>query len=285
MESKNILFDFLKSIAVFLLSPKVYIRFAKLAYPLFNSSRRWPKFKISKLGKKLYSIEYMENSPFFFYEHTRIDRYLFPEAYNTRMKLMLDKYSYNKANISIKKGDIVIEVGANIGEFSIPAASLASKIVCIEPDPIPFNCLKMNLINFKNVFLFNLACSDLTGKIDFYLSSKGADSSMIKPDSYEKKVTLDSKPLDRILEELKIDKIDFLKIEAEGAEPEVLKGASKTLTMTKKIAVDCSPEREGTSTRDSVIATLKKNGFEIHEKNDMIYGIKHTTSLVMDQKN
>jgi FkbM family methyltransferase len=147
-------------------------------------------------------------------------------------------------------------------------------MICAEPDPIVLNCLKRNVQDLRNVIIFNGVISDRNGETDFYIASKGADSSIIEPDEYETVIRLESKTLDRLLEDLGIDHVDFMKVEAEGAEPEVLKGARKALRMTKKIAIDCGPERRGSSTRNEVYACLKENMFDIFERDYMIYGIK-----------
>lgn len=264
----------LKRVAEKLLPVQFYLTIAKIIYPIFNKQRRWPKLNIEQLNISLFRINVPNEPPFYFYEYTRLDRYLFPNSFHFILNKMLEKYSYEAAGIAVAEGDIVLEVGANIGEFSRAAAEIASKVICVEPDVKPFECLKLNLAEYSNVHLYNLVSGNFSGDINFYISSTGADSSIIEPDSFERIEVKKSKTLDSILEELSLTKVNFLKIEAEGAEPEVLAGAVKVLTVTEKIAIDCGPERKGASTRDEVYEILKGNSFEIYEKHNMLYGKK-----------
>ena len=59
--------------------------------------------------------------------------------------------------------------------------------------------------------------------------------------------------------------IDILKVEAEGMEPEVLRGALRTLKRTKFCVVDAGPERYGKSTAAECISILQASGFELQE--------------------
>ena len=67
----------------------------------------------------------------------------------------------------------------------------------------------------------------------------------------------------------KIQKIKFLKIEAEGSEPEVLKGSKEILSRVDYIGVDGSPERgiKNETTIDYAIEFLNKNGFKVEASN------------------
>ena len=53
-------------------------------------------------------------------------------------------------------------------------------------------------------------------------------------------------------------------MDAEGAEPEVLKGATQILKNVRAAAIDCGPEREGETTIDSVRSVLQRAGFRVH---------------------
>jgi FkbM family methyltransferase len=131
-----------------------------------------------------------------------------------------------------------------------------------------------NLKDFQNVEKFSHAASNKNGTIDFYLSTKRADSSIIKPDNFDSIITVKS----LILDDFFFNKnyiIDLLKIEAEGAEPEVIKGCIKLIKRVKFIVVDAGPERYGKKTNLKVKNILEKNGFNIKIFND---GIVHAVN-------
>lgn len=78
--------------------------------------------------------------------------------------------------------------------------------------------------------------------------------------------------LDNLIHNLGLNRIDFLKIDAEGAEPEVLEGAKDFLNNIRKIAVDCTPERFGKTTSSKVNDILSSQGFQTRVRNDKVYG-------------
>ncbi len=128
---------------------------------------------------------------------------------------------------------IAIDVGANGGMYSIPLGKrLLNKgqVIAIEPEEENFNLLKENIkINgLTNIIPIKKACFSKSGSIEFYLDEIGTGgNSTIKKRS--KSIKVDAETLDKIIKDLKLNRIDLIKIDVEGAEAEVLKGAIKTL--------------------------------------------------------
>ena len=103
------------------------------------------------------------------------------------------------------------------------------------------------------------------GKLTFYVSSQGADSSLIEPTEYDEKITCKVSRLEKY-----IDKpIKCLKLEAEGAEPEILEGLGEKINMVEYIAADLGFERgiEAESTLVPVTNYLLARGFELVDVN------------------
>lgn len=124
-------------------------------------------------------------------------------------------------------------------------------------------------------------------KIRFYLAYETADSSVFadvwsertKTLAKSKKictkyVELEARLLDDVLSDVKFDKLDFLKIDAEGTEPEVLEGAKRTLETVPNVAVDCSCERHGKSTLRAVQNILEKANFNVAHRGYEVFGWK-----------
>lgn len=136
----------------------------------------------------------------------------------------------------LHRGSTVVDVGANVGFFTLLAAKLVGNegnIVSFEPEPTSFSLLSESVQrnNFSNVKLVRKCASDTDGEKTLYLSSsahKGMHS--ITRDSGGASVTVPSARLDTELSQLGIDHIDLLKVDVEGAEPEVLKGAHRLLS-------------------------------------------------------
>ena len=176
--------------------------------------------------------------------------------------------SYCLHNIKFNKNDIIIDCGANSGDLFIALEkNINSKnYIAIEPNPIDFESLALNCPKGK---LINKALGDKNTKLDFYISSSRGDSSIIEPNIYEDIIRVDVIKIQDLVKDLQIKKIKLLKIEAEGFEPEILKGAEEILSLCEYIAVDGGYERginqEQTFTR--ITNKLLQSNFEMHDIN------------------
>jgi FkbM family methyltransferase len=175
-------------------------------------------------------------------------------------------HSYLLQNIDFKDHDLIIDCGANMGDLQLffEHQELRVSYVGIEPNPLDFKCLNMNII--RRAQGLNYALWDTTSTLAFYVDSKGASSSLIEPPRYSEKILVKAVRLDS----LHFDKIKLLKVEGEGAEPEILKGSRDLLNQIEFIAVDWGPERGllQTSTRQDCLKFLTENGFNMVEEND-----------------
>lgn len=188
----------------------------------------------------------------------------------------LNVYNY-RGFVEVEKGDIVCDIGAHIGEFALLISNLASKIICFEPDPQNIRFFKRNTAHLKNLTLIKNPLWNENTIVEFILGDQTDDSSIINIDSERERgrLRLQANRLDSLFSKFNIEKIDFLKLDAEGAEPEVLEGAEGIFSKIMKIAVDCSPERDGQSTTDAVLKILKRAGFKIILRNNRVYGRKN----------
>lgn len=140
----------------------------------------------------------------------------------------------------LKKDDYFIDIGANIGLFSINAARIIGengKIISFEPSPVTFSRLKENidLNNFKNVDIRNIGISDKKGELTLNISETGHDAwdtfaTNIDKKMFNKCTTVPVHTLDEELKEFDKEKIALVKIDVEGWEKFVLHGAKDFLT-------------------------------------------------------
>jgi hypothetical protein len=101
-------------------------------------------------------------------------------------------------------------------------------------------------------------------RLKFYSAFDTADSSLIPPSARLNSILrLNALPLDQVADLDYLDHIDLIKVDGEGAEPEILEGASRTLLKTTHVSIDCGPERMGESTHDQVREILLRLGFEL----------------------
>jgi FkbM family methyltransferase len=174
--------------------------------------------------------------------------------------------SYLLEYIDFINGDFVVDCGANMGDLQLwfRNQNLDIQYIGIEPNPVDFDCLIKNFIG--NQVPLNLALWNVSGQLKFWVDSKSASSSLIEPPVFTEVITVRSVRLDEL--ELP-QRIKLLKVEGEGAEPEILYGARNILSRVEWISVDVGPERgiEQTSTREDVVNFLSDNNFQIEIEN------------------
>lgn len=201
---------------------------------------------------------------------------LFRKGLTFRLNFLKNKYFIHKINF--RKNDIILDCGANIGEiFFCFSNSLKINYHAFEPSPVVFKDLNLN-IKSKNWINYNLALNNKVEIKKFYVLDEEADSSIIKMKNYKKIILVNCTTLDKILK--KINKnVKLLKIDAEGAEPEVLKGLNKFKNKIQYIALEAGPERgiKQLSTFKQSNKILTSKNFElIHEnKNQFTYLFKN----------
>jgi len=193
---------------------------------------------------------------YFFSKYRQIR--LYSRSIKRRLLNLSNDYFLNF--IKFKKNDYVIDCGANIGELYLAIKNISKEninYIAFEPSPNEFKCLKLNVRDQK---YFQMALSNKSEKKKFYISSEEADNSLIKPKYFSNFVNLKTERLDNIISD---KSIKLLKIDAEGAEIEVLQGCEKILNKIEYISIDCGPERglNAEPTFKEVLPFLIKKGF------------------------
>src|SRR5215203_1726057 len=153
-----------------------------------------------------------------------------------------------------KEGDVVVDIGANIGRYTIISSKRVGangKVVAIEAHPGNFEMLKSNikLNQLTNVIPLNYAAYSKETKINLYLPDEQSGYTMhhsimsnyvftkYKDKTEDKFVEVSANTLDYLLQLNEITDVNWVKIDVEGAEFEVLKGASNVLSKSKDIAL------------------------------------------------
>lgn len=169
--------------------------------------------------------------------------------------------------IPISDGDFIVDVGANIGEFSLLVARRAAvRGVAIEPEALEYRALQENLAP-TGVRAVHALLWSKEDRVPFFSNNQTGDSSVFRPQvahrgdvELRRTVTLDA----LLSEHLATGRrIRVLKLEAEGAEPEILLGARRTLEATDFVTADLGPERgpDGATTLVAVCNLLDGHGF------------------------
>jgi FkbM family methyltransferase len=133
----------------------------------------------------------------------------------------------------IAPGDIILDVGANVGQSAIRFRAIfpQAKIICFEPVASTFAKLQQNTRKL-GVEVHKLALGSETKSQTMFLTRFSLSSSLLKPpeDELRDAEQVEVVTLDQFVREHSLDRIGFLKIDAEGFDLEVIKGAAETLS-------------------------------------------------------
>lgn len=160
------------------------------------------------------------------------------------------KLAFTESWFDPQPGENVIDVGSNVGRYSLIAAKKGANVIAIEANPRTFEVLSENckLNGFMNVKPMNVAVSNKTGKlvlyyIDGYDGIASVDKEWNELNGLHKPATEFEVQSDKLDNLHSFKRVDWLLIDVEGHELEVLESAIHTLSMTKRIIVEVEPER------------------------------------------
>lgn len=169
---------------------------------------------------------------------TRYFKY-FPKTYEAE--------NFEFLSESCKPGAVIIDIGAHIGLFSVIASQVtgkAGKVYAFEPAPSTYALLqKTVVINHEEqvVETFQKAVGKENGKITFFVSDGQADNSNslvnYKEDRSLHGIDVAVTSIDEFVKEKNLNKLDFIKIDVEGAEYDTLQGAVNTFKNLKPVCI------------------------------------------------
>jgi len=181
------------------------------------------------------------------------------------------KHDYDTPDFQFTKEVTVIDVGANQGFFSLYAASKGATVYAFEPCTENFEVLKWNVARNgleKHVKAFNMAVMGEKGHVPLYVgldasgeilsgtvstrnSNRGGEGVVVR--------SVECTTLDSLLHDMGIERCDFLKMDCEGAEYEILRNTSRdSFRKIARISLECHEGRMA-----EAVTILKNAGFEI----------------------
>jgi len=183
--------------------------------------------------------------------------------------------------IKLEKNSVFLDVGANLGFYSLFAGKKCPNglVISIELDKDYYEKILENLKinNFENIKCINCAISDVDGsKIKLF---KAMNPTIFGDgDNFS---FVESRTLDSIISEFQLIQIDWMKIDVESAEVMVLKGAKKTLEITKNLILEIHSKKNG----EDCLQVLKNFGFEISIIKKFKNGQKNSTEIFQEMEN
>ncbi len=186
-----------------------------------------------------------------------------------------EKNSTEEVKRVIKPGMKILELGANIGYYALIETKLAGPtghLYAVEPSPYNFDLLKRNLDlnNIRNADLHQAAFGEKRGKVKFYMYDRSNLSSFIKREDMGMETTEIDVDMITLDDFLKLKTADFIRMDVEGYELEILKGATQVLSSDSKpkyffIEVHSDLLHKKNSSGREIIELLAKYGYEVRK--------------------
>jgi FkbM family methyltransferase len=191
-------------------------------------------------------------------------------SYYSYKEIFIDKI-YENNEVEINKNDIVVDIGANLGFFSVYAKEKEpSKIYCFEPSKELYDCLKTNVGSDDNV-VFQKAISGEDGKNNFlYYDISSASGRLCNNEEggYE----VETIGINSLINFLGVDKINYLKIDCEGCEKNIFENITKeTISKIDKMVIEYHSEE----IKELIIRKLNEFGVEITKIENQLIFAKH----------
>ena len=185
-----------------------------------------------------------------------------------------EKIITNLIKKEIHSGDVVLDIGAHIGYYTLQFANLVGstgKVYAFEPEPKNFELLKKNVqINkHDNVVLIQKIVSDKVGIVEFFISKfDSIGNKLFKSDESGSSIKVGSTTLDEYFKDLK-KKIDFIKMDIQGGEGKATLGMKNLLKENKnlKIIQQWAPEplKQNHTNPEDHLKFLQHIGYKFYE--------------------
>ena len=159
-----------------------------------------------------------------------------------------DWIASHRPDKAVQPGDIVIDVGAHVGVFTRKALDQgAEKVISIDPDPYQIECLRRNFseeIAQGRVVLIPKGAWSSEGTMMLHIGTGNSGMSSFLTDRGGESVEVPLTTIDQVVAELGLPRVDYMKLDIEGAEREALRGAMQTLTKNRPQLMIDSYHRE-----------------------------------------
>jgi FkbM family methyltransferase len=178
---------------------------------------------------------------------------------------------------------VILDIGANIGLFSLYIQDRAKVIYALEPTPSHYEILQDLTKTYSNIKPLQIALNDVDGPVEFYISDENSTMNSTV-NHYGKKISVNGLTLPSLLNHLALDKVDFIKCDIEGSEMKALNddiiSAVKDRVKVWSIevhATDSYPSHEINlnQNRDKLAEMLNKQGYRTYKhRYDGLYAYK-----------
>ena len=193
---------------------------------------------------------------------------------------------------NVRVGDIVLDIGANIGLMTLvlgKSVGKNGKVYSFEPGPISHSLLARNVYanidKTGEIDFFRKAVTDLNGPVELFINSsgesdnqvhRGASEYIFKNEESRKKIIVDGITLDSFITTIDSSKVTFIKMDTQGHEYYILLGGKNFLKSASniKLYVEYSPYLKAWEnfSQDDFYNLIKELGFKIYDDSNMQHG-------------
>ena len=166
----------------------------------------------------------------------------------------------------VKPGNICLDIGANIGYYTVLMSKLGGRVWAFEPEPSNVELLRKN-VEINNIYahIFDIAISNESGDKELYLSdaSHGMHRMYNSIHTRNTPIKINAGQIDRF----EFPKVDFVKMDVEGTEMDVLKGMINTINRCRpKMMIEFHPPTliEYGTDPEQLYNLLKRLGYNIY---------------------
>ena len=183
----------------------------------------------------------------------------------------------------IPEGGVVYDVGANIGLSALPILSARKEVEVVSFEPSPSAHPFLNKTQTESPYqarwkVENLAVADVEGNLTFYTHGVGesafdglADNKRPECGAPAQKVSVKVTTIDQYAASVNQQRIDLMKIDVEGFEPEVLQGASETIKRFKPVIfLEWTDKNRGSRPVVSLLKIANSLGMELYSAPDLL---------------
>lgn len=172
----------------------------------------------------------------------------------------------------VEPGMTFVDAGANMGDYSLIAARAMGDhglVVAFEPEPWNFGWLERNvaLNGYCSVRCVQMALGDADREGELFIGDGIGRHTMVPLAHHQETIQVEVRTLDSVLPELGVERVDLMKVDVEGAELRVLRGAAETLARSDelKLFIDIHPGRQDPR---PVCELLSDLGFSLRDPAD-----------------
>jgi len=248
---------------------------------MFRLIVKLPKFYRSQLIRHIFQrIHFVEEDGIYKVIKGKYSWYIPSNDYRQAEWALNFMSTHERYLDSLHTGDIVIEVGATTGEYTIPATKKigeSGQIHAFEADPVVYLCLKKNLElnNIINVKPVNKPVSGKSNKeLQLSFRREAMAEASFHRDFLPEKILVKTISLDDYAASIGLENVNVLKVTVNGHEPEVLKGSKNLLKGVRNVIFQSARHQE-------VISFLKKEGFSVKKEFDI--GARSEKAILMEK--